>query len=124
MLISFFVKILFTKSKSKFFILYKSKIVLKKYDSLNLNINPSFVKIDVEGHDHEVIYGMKKTIKKYKPIFLIEYNPENFKKIFKELKNFYNCFIYNIFEKKMNILTRTEIKSLLSGENKKNFFFK
>ena len=110
------------KSKSKYFKLNKNKITLKKYDNLKYKIKPTFIKIDVEGHDHEVIYGMKKTIKKFKPVILIEYNSENFKKIYKELKNFYNCYVFNILKEKLVFLNKTEIKKLLNGTKKNNFF--
>ena len=65
---------------------------------------------------------MKKTIKKFKPVILIEYNPENFKKIYNELKNFYNCYVFNILKNKLVFLNRTEIKKLLNGTKKNNFF--
>ena len=43
-------------------------------DSLNL---PSlgFMKLDVEGHEAQVIEGAKETLLKYKPIVMIEYKP-------------------------------------------------
>lgn len=69
------------------------------------------MKIDTEGYDLEVIKGMKKTIAKYHPVFLIEYNPELQKKVVKFLKN-YLQYCYNI---KNNSLVK--IKNL----NKKNF---
>ena len=110
------------KSKFKSFNFVKNKINLKKYDSLNLNIKPTFIKIDVEGHDHEVIYGMRKSIKKFLPVILIEYNPENFKKIYKELKKLFSCYIYDVFKKKLIALNKFEIKKLLNGSKKNNFF--
>lgn len=110
------------KSKYKSFNFVKNKIYLKKYDSLNLNIRPTFIKIDVEGHDHEVIFGMRNSIKKFLPVILIEYNPENFRLIYKELKKFYNCYTYDVFKKKLTILNKFEIKQLLIGSKKNNFF--
>ena len=41
---------------------------------------------------------MTKLIKKYKPVFLIEFNISNFKIIHKLLKKDYSCYIY-LFEK-------------------------
>ena len=59
---------------------YKSEILkLRKLDSLNLKLNPCFIKIDVEGLDHLVLQGMKKLINKTQPVVLIEYNHSNFK---------------------------------------------
>ena len=38
------------------------------------------------GLDHEVINGMKKIIKKNKPVILVEYNHSNFGIIYKKIK--------------------------------------
>ena len=64
----------------------KKKIVCKKFDDLGLNVVPHFIKIDTEGHDHYILKGLTKTIKKHSPIFLIEYNKEYFNNIKKLLK--------------------------------------
>ena len=42
------------------------------YDSFFLDKKISFVKIDAEGSELEVIEGMKKSIQKYKPIIVCE----------------------------------------------------
>lgn len=36
------------------------------------NLDPAFIKIDVEGHEKEVLSGGEEVLKKYKPIVLIE----------------------------------------------------
>ena len=38
-------------------------------DSLvnKLSLNPSFIKIDTEGAEHDVIEGMQETLKNFKP---------------------------------------------------------
>ena len=109
-------------SKIKF---KKKKINIFKFDDLKLKLKPHFIKIDVEGYDHYVLSGLVKTIKKYKPIFLIEYNKENFFKIKKYLKDYEN-YIYDIeldmlikFEKKLfnNKISRSNKKNLLSSRN-------
>jgi len=46
-------------------------IDIKKLDSLNLQ-NISFIKIDVEGHEHNVLLGASQTINRCKPTILIE----------------------------------------------------
>ena len=105
--------------------LKKKKIKINKFDDLNLKIKPHFIKIDVEGYDHYVLRGLLKTIKKHKPIFLIEYNQENFFKIKKYLKNYKN-YIYDIkldklieFKKKSfkNKISRSSKTNLLSSRN-------
>jgi hypothetical protein len=82
-----------------------------RFDDLNINKSINFIKIDAEGHDLEVIRGFKKTIAKYKPILLIEFNKENYTKIKKELDAYYP-YIYNIDK---NIFNR--VKKSLINEN-------
>lgn len=48
----------------------ESRIRLSRLDKLD--INPFFLKIDVEGHELEVISGSKATIALHKPIILVE----------------------------------------------------
>lgn len=43
---------------------------VRKLDDFNLN--PYFIKIDVQGHELQVLQGGENTIRKYLPIFLIE----------------------------------------------------
>jgi len=93
------------------FSIKKKKIRMMRFDDLNINKNISFIKIDAEGHDHEVIQGFKETIAKYKPILLIEFNKENFFQIKKELNDYYP-YIYNINK---NIFNR--VKKSLVNEN-------
>ena len=60
--------------------LYKSKHCNK---SINVNtldidsqdIQPDFVKIDVEGHEHSVILGMLMTLEKHHPTIVMEFHP-------------------------------------------------
>jgi len=50
-------------------------ILLDKLDNIFLNEKhkePLIVKIDVEGSEYEVLLGVKKLIKKYKPIIILE----------------------------------------------------
>lgn len=88
--------------KGKKIEIVKDRIKIKVFDKLSLRCKPKFIKIDVEGHDYEVILGMRQTIKNYKPIILVEFNKNNFFKIKKILKD-YNCWVYfyekNKFEK-------------------------
>ena len=55
-----------------------------KLDSLKIKKKISFIKIDVEGHEMEVLKGAKNTIKKSKPIILIQ---DNNKKVINYLKS-------------------------------------
>jgi len=54
----------------------KTNIQIKKLDDFKLK--PFFIKIDCEGSEYLVIKGSKKTLKKFKPLILIEFNKNNF----------------------------------------------
>jgi len=100
----------------------KTKMILKKYDSLNFKKKIDFIKIDVEGHDLFVLKGMKKSIKKYSPIILVEYNTENFKEIYKLLSS-HSAFVFKFDKKKFMKLKRKDFlvnNKLLARSHKKN----
>jgi FkbM family methyltransferase len=62
----------------------------------NLNLNPDLLKIDVEGHELEVLEGCSLTINKYRPLIIIEINKNNFPKIVNfMLEKNYILAIYN-----------------------------
>ena len=82
------------------FILKKKLIKCRTFDSLRLDVNVHFIKIDTEGYDEFVLKGLKKTIKKFRPIFLVEYNKEYFSSVLKILDT-YIPFVYNIKLNKM-----------------------
>jgi len=50
------------------------KVQIKTYDSLSLDIEPSIIKIDVEGSEYKVLEGMKESFNKWKnmPVILCE----------------------------------------------------
>ena len=111
---------------------FKSQsLTLKKFDSLKLNINACFVKIDVEGLDHRVLQGMMKFIKKNKPVILIEYNYSNFKFIFNKLKSIYDCYRFELDKNELIKLKKTDLLNLFKGKilekkfskNSVNIFF-
>ena len=118
-------------NKAKKFKIVSSTLSLKKFDSLKINDQICFVKIDVEGFDHLVLYGMKKCINKFLPIILVEYNYSNFSKVHKFLKKKYSCFIYDLKRNKMILLKKKQIQKLNKGEiledrfkkNSVNIFF-
>ena len=46
------------------------EVEIRKLDDYDLN--PSFIKIDVEGWEHDVVLGAEQTIRKSKPLLMIE----------------------------------------------------
>jgi FkbM family methyltransferase len=86
----------------------KIKVKLKKLDNITKGSNilkPDFIKIDVEGHEYNVILGANKTISTSKPVLFIEiaknldnlkrsFINENYAKIFNELDSLgYVCYL-------------------------------
>ena len=43
----------------------------------DLHLSPTVVKIDAEGYDLKIVYGMEATIRRCRPILMIENNPSN-----------------------------------------------
>ncbi len=77
----------------------KVPIQMKRLDEIKINNNIGFIKIDVEGHEKNVIEGGLDTIKKNKPVLLVEIEEKHTKKPIEETINFikslnYNAFIY------------------------------
>ena len=118
-------------TRAKKFRIKSTILELKKFDNLNLKEKICFIKIDVEGFDEYVIYGMKKFLKKNSPVILVEYNKSNFLKIFSFLKKKYDCYFYNFDENKLQKLSKVDIFKLIKGKileskykkNNVNLFF-
>ena len=83
-----------------------------------------FIKIDVEGLDHKVLYGMKNCIKKFLPVILVEYNYSNFSKIQNFLKKKYDCYFYDFKSNKLKKLSVHLIQKLKNGKILENIFKK
>tara|TARA_B100000787_G_scaffold166760_1_gene152470 strand:- start:978 stop:1808 length:831 start_codon:yes stop_codon:yes gene_type:complete len=117
--------------KAKKFTIKSTKFDLRKFDELNIKDNICFLKIDVEGFDEFVLYGMKNFFKKNNPVVLVEYNECNFSKIYEFLKNKYDCYFYNFDKNKLERLMMLDISKLIRGEileskykkNSVNIFF-
>ena len=110
--------------KAKKFQIKSTTFDIKKFDELNIKENICFLKIDVEGFDEYVLYGMKNFLKKNSPIILVEYNECNFSKIYNFLKNKYNCYFYNFDKNKLERLKRLDILKLISGKILENRYKK
>ena len=110
--------------KNKIHIFEPKKYCLNRLTKINKNIRPIFIKIDVEGHDHDVIKGMLPTLKKFKPIILAEYNSENFKLIYKMLNKIYNFHLYNLESNKLNVLSKKKINKLMRRDFRDNHLTK
>ena len=79
----------------------------KKLDSFNFPNEISFIKIDVEGHEFEVIKGAENTIKKNKPVLLVEIVEEYTQTKVTDTLDYINSLGYGSFYFKDNILKST-----------------
>ena len=89
---------------------------LKKYSIDNQFL---FIKLDIEGHEFQAIKGGENTIRKYKPIIIIElskYIFENNENSF-FLEKFLLNFDYSIYGINNKLITIEEVKHLLKGLN-------
>ncbi len=106
--------------KNEFEDFKKVRVKIDKLDNISIN-NIGFMKIDVEGHELEVIEGAKETITKDKPILLIEIEKRHSKRpveetIAKICNLNYECFF--VKDKELIPVEKLNDKNL---EN--NFFF-
>ena len=99
----------------------KVPIITKKLDDIKINDKIDFMKIDVEGHEKNVIQGGIETIKKNKPILLIEIEERHTKTAVIDIINYINSIGYKTFVSKKNNLINIEKIKNLNEEN--NFFF-
>ena len=89
------------------------EIQTKTIDELSFDNKISFIKIDVEGHELEVIEGAKNTIKRDKPILLVEIEKQYTKKEVAESINFINSLGYkSYFFNKKDLKSTTELNNL------------
>lgn len=63
-------------------------LLLEKLDNIKIAEDVvDFVKIDVEGHEFQVLQGAEETLKKYKPTIFVEIFPDNKQKVHEFLIN-------------------------------------
>tara|TARA_B100000780_G_C21004435_1_gene401998 strand:+ start:113 stop:856 length:744 start_codon:yes stop_codon:yes gene_type:complete len=101
---------------------YKSiKVPRIKLDDYLKDDNIGFIKIDVEGHEREVIEGAKNIIIKYKPILLVEIEERHNKKPVLETIHLINQLGYSAFFCKNNELN--SVNKLINFNKENNFYF-
>ena len=80
------------------------------------------IKIDTEGSELDVIKSSLKTIKKYKPLIIVEYNHINFLNIKKILIKFnYKCYIYE--KNNFKLINKKIINEISKRTNLTNIIF-
>ena len=104
---------------NKEFITYKVKT--ERLDDLLANKNIGFIKIDVEGHEKNVLMGSENLIKKNKPILLVEIEERHSKEKVEDTINFINNLGYkSYFLDKLNLTSTTKLKDF---KLKNNYIF-
>ena len=102
------------------FTIDKKLFSIKKFDNLKTIFNPIFIKIDTEGYDYLVIRGMLTTIKKFKPVILVEFNKENILQIVNLLKKNYFFYFYNNENNCLKKINIQLIKNLSKTKSRKS----
>ncbi len=112
----------FTNIKFKNIQIKKIKVKSKKLDQFKLKAN--LIKIDTEGSELEVVKSAVKTIKKNRPILIIEYSHKNYKKIRDFLKKYnYESFLYHKSEDLLKKIKGEDLKKLYQSTTSNNIVF-
>jgi FkbM family methyltransferase len=98
------------------------KVEKNKLDNILNDKNIGFIKIDVEGHEKEVIDGSKRIINENRPTLLVEIEERHSKSKVINTINYINKLGYKSFFVKNNELVET--KNLENFNNINNFIFK
>ena len=93
----------------------------KKLDSFSFSNKISFIKVDVEGHELAVIRGAENTIKKNKPILLVEIEERHSQKKVSETLDYINSLGYISYFYKNELLKTSSLDNLNLYNN---FIFK
>lgn len=112
-----------TIHKNNFIESYEKFIVqTKKIDDIDLNFKVSLIKIDVEGHEMEVIRGATNLIKKYHPTLIVEIEEKYSKNSVKNTIEKINSLGYEAFFLEDSVLK--SVKILKNFNLYRNFIFK
>jgi FkbM family methyltransferase len=84
----------------------------------NLNLKPAFMKIDVEGSEHDVLLGVERTIQTSGPILLIENHTPDRKRMVVDFLANYGYEEYGFDSESKMFYPRPE-----EDEHKNDFFF-
>ena len=97
------------------------KVKTERLDDLLSSKNIGFIKIDVEGHEKNVLMGSENLIKKSKPILLVEIEERHSKEKVEDTINFINNLGYkSYFCDKFNLTSTTKLKDF---KLKNNYIF-
>ncbi len=92
-----------------------------KLDNIKIRNKIGFIKIDVEGHEYEVIEGGKQTILENKPILLIEIEKRHSNRSVDSSINYINKLGYKSYYVKNNELLLSD--TLQDKAKEQNYYF-
>ena len=99
----------------------KVSIKMEKLDDIKIENKIGFMKIDVEGHEKNVIQGGIETVKGNKPVLLVEIEERHTKTPVIDTIKFINEIGYKAFiSKEKNLI---DIEKINDYSNENNFFF-
>jgi len=93
----------------------------RKLDNILINKKIGFIKIDVEGHEKNVLQGSVEIIKKNKPVLLVEIEKKHTGTKVEETINYINSLGYKSYFLSGKNLEKTE--KLINFQEKNNYFF-
>ncbi len=112
--------------KLAMFEIRSQKVPMIRFDDMAEQWNPVFIKIDVEGFEYPILQGMERTIHRCRPVFLIEFNPTQFKLITDFLPKDYALYSYNHTEEKIELIDPENIHERIregGGMSIRNIYF-
>ena len=90
-------------------------------DDILANNNIGFIKIDVEGHEENVLNGAIEIIKRNKPVLLVEIEEKHSKKNVQESLNFINSLGYKSYY--LSGFNLESTNKLNNYKDRNNYFF-
>ena len=87
---------------------------------LQYDINPTFIKLDTEGSELDILEGARKVIQKNSPVFAIEILKSSVEEdMWERFNNFFNQFSYECFQ----LLGNYQLKPIMSRPDIESGFY-
>jgi FkbM family methyltransferase len=87
----------------------------------NLNLDPAFIKIDVEGMGNAVLRGLRRTIERSRPAIMIEVGPDEINELLAFLDGF--GYVAMVYEMERDLLVPFKTSEEFFDRGNKNLYF-